>query len=89
MVETGILTPLVKMTGKCAAGLAKQWSAEIGMNMYCMLIPYTEAVDESRGRAPPPPVSRRLECAFIGKTIIAATASSGPGDSVVTGGGYR
>lgn len=88
MVKTGSLTPLVKMTGKCAAGLAMQWSAEIAMNMYCMLIPYTEAVDESRGRAPPP-LPRRLECAVIGKPIIAATASSGPGDSVVTGGGYR
>lgn len=87
MVKMSSLTPLVKMTGKCAAGLAMQWSAAIGMNMYCMLIPYTEAVDESRGRAPP--LSRRLECAFIGKPIIAATASSGPGDSVVTGGGYR
>lgn len=58
MVNMGGLTPLAKMTGKCAAGLAMQWSAETGMNMYRMLIPYTEAVDESRGRAPPhPPTS--------------------------------
>lgn len=36
-----------------------------------------------------PPLSWRLECAFISKPIIAATASTDPGDSVVTGGGYR
>lgn len=65
-----------------------QWRGESGMNMYCMLIPRTEAVDESRGRVSP--LSRLLEYAVIDKPIIAAAAASpGLGDSVVTGGGYQ
>lgn len=39
--------PFVKMTGKCAGGLAMQLKGETGINMYCMLMPHAEAVDSS------------------------------------------
>lgn len=77
--------PLVKMTGKRAAGLSVQRSGETGMNMERMLMAYTEAVDESRGCFAPPDSFR----AAIDKPIIAAAASPAWGDPVVTGGGYR
>lgn len=43
--------PFVKMTGKCAGGPAGQLKGETSVNMHCMLMLYSEAVDESKGRA--------------------------------------
>lgn len=49
--------PLVKMTGRARRGCRAQRSGETGMNMERMLMSYTQAVDESRGRVAPPRLS--------------------------------
>lgn len=73
--------PFVKMSGKCAGGLAMQLEGDTSMNMYCMLMQtlrlLTQTVDESRGRAPSSPLSGKGGSA-IDKPIVASLATGAP-----------
>lgn len=71
--------PFVKMSGKCAGGLAMQLKGETAINMYCMLMP--GLLMKAEDMFP----SLHFGCRAIDKPIVDSAAAP----VRVTGGGYR